>query len=226
MRGRNFHTYNFDRILDDIRDCRDRGARALFIVDDNITLDVKRFAALCQAIVAAGLQEIEYAVQPPAASIAFGDALAPLMRQAGFAMFLDRDIRGRSRLLVGEEHETPKGSRPRRQRRLPPWRPAHDMSSAADRRQSWRHARRHRGQPRLQRRYIDWPYRHRAPSRAPTTADLRQPAVIVSKADGTTAVAMREGGAGREISSCWHDLDELRRWKPPQPAVTAATARR
>src|SRR5215831_18353556 len=39
MRGRNFHTYSFERVLADIRDARERGARSLFIVD-NITLNV------------------------------------------------------------------------------------------------------------------------------------------------------------------------------------------
>ena len=43
MRGRNFHTYTFDRVLDDIRDARYHGARAIFIVDDNISLNIKRF---------------------------------------------------------------------------------------------------------------------------------------------------------------------------------------
>ena len=42
MRGRNFFTYSFDRVIADIRDARDRGARAIFIVDDNIVLNVKR----------------------------------------------------------------------------------------------------------------------------------------------------------------------------------------
>jgi radical SAM superfamily enzyme YgiQ (UPF0313 family) len=51
MRGRNFHAYSFERVLADIRDARDRGARSLFIVDDNITLNVRRFEALCQAII-------------------------------------------------------------------------------------------------------------------------------------------------------------------------------
>jgi radical SAM superfamily enzyme YgiQ (UPF0313 family) len=36
MRGRNFFTYAFDRVLEDIRDARNHGARAIFIVDDNI----------------------------------------------------------------------------------------------------------------------------------------------------------------------------------------------
>src|ERR1700758_1920188 len=63
MRGRNFHTYSFERVLADIRDARDRGARSLFIVDDNITLNVRRFEALCQAIIDTGLNDLEYSVQ-------------------------------------------------------------------------------------------------------------------------------------------------------------------
>ena len=51
MRGRNFHTYSFERVLADIRDARDHGARSLLIVDDNITLNVRRFEALCRAII-------------------------------------------------------------------------------------------------------------------------------------------------------------------------------
>jgi anaerobic magnesium-protoporphyrin IX monomethyl ester cyclase len=85
MRGRNFHTYSFDRVLADIRDARDHGARSVFIVDDNITLNVKRFEALCQAIIDAGLNSIEYLVQAMTSPIAMhGATLAPLMRKAGF----------------------------------------------------------------------------------------------------------------------------------------------
>ena len=51
MRGRNFHTFGYERVLADIADARARGARAIFIVDDNITLNVKRFEGLCRAIV-------------------------------------------------------------------------------------------------------------------------------------------------------------------------------
>src|SRR5262249_7482432 len=60
MRGRNFHTYTFDRVIADIRDAYRHGARAIFIVDDNITLNVRRFEALCQAIIEAGLNKIDY----------------------------------------------------------------------------------------------------------------------------------------------------------------------
>ena len=85
MRGRNFHTYAFDRVLADIRDARDHGARAIFIVDDNISLNIKRFEALCRAIIDAGLNDIAYTVQAMTSPIAMhGDTLAPLMREAGF----------------------------------------------------------------------------------------------------------------------------------------------
>jgi anaerobic magnesium-protoporphyrin IX monomethyl ester cyclase len=85
MRGRNFHTFDFTRVLADIADARARGARAIFLVDDNITLNVARFEALCKAIVEAGLNDIHYIVQAMTSSIAnHGDSLAPLMRKAGF----------------------------------------------------------------------------------------------------------------------------------------------
>jgi len=85
MRGRNFFTYSFDRVIADIRDAHDRGARAIFIVDDNVVLNVKRFEALCQAIIDAGLNDIDYTVQAMTSAIAnHGETLAPLMRKAGF----------------------------------------------------------------------------------------------------------------------------------------------
>src|SRR5512140_3667137 len=85
MRGRNFFTYSFDRVLDDIRDARDHGARTIFLVDDNIMLNVKRFEQLCEAIIAAGLNKLDYFVQAMTSSIAnHGETLAPLMRRAGF----------------------------------------------------------------------------------------------------------------------------------------------
>ena len=85
MRGRNFHTYSFERVLADIRDARDHGARSLFIVDDNITLNVRRFEALCRAIIDAGLNDLEYTVQAMTSAIAnHGERLARLMREAGF----------------------------------------------------------------------------------------------------------------------------------------------
>src|SRR5688572_27358160 len=85
MRGRNFHRFPIPRVIDDIRDARRRGARVIFFVDDNITIDVPRFGALCSAIVDARLDDLDYIVQGMTAPIAaHGATLAPLMRRAGF----------------------------------------------------------------------------------------------------------------------------------------------
>jgi radical SAM superfamily enzyme YgiQ (UPF0313 family) len=85
MRGRNFHLFPLERVIEDIRDAHRHGARALFIVDDNITLNIQRFEALCEAILSAGLHRIDYYVQAMTSAIAtHGARLAPLMRRAGF----------------------------------------------------------------------------------------------------------------------------------------------
>jgi tRNA A37 methylthiotransferase MiaB len=81
MRGRNCYTYSFERVLEDIRNARPHGARTIFLVGDNIALNVRRFEALCHAIIAAGLNTL---VQTMALTIAdHGDTLGPLMRRAG-----------------------------------------------------------------------------------------------------------------------------------------------
>jgi anaerobic magnesium-protoporphyrin IX monomethyl ester cyclase len=85
MRGRNFHTYSFERVLADIRDARDHGAETIFLVDDNITLDIHRFEALCNAIIENGLNTLDYFIQGMTSAIAnHGETLAPLMHKAGF----------------------------------------------------------------------------------------------------------------------------------------------
>jgi len=85
MRGRNFHRFPMSRVINDIADARTRGARAIFLVDDNITLDVERFKALCEAIIEARLTDIDYLVQGMTSAIAaHGETLGPLMQRAGF----------------------------------------------------------------------------------------------------------------------------------------------
>jgi radical SAM superfamily enzyme YgiQ (UPF0313 family) len=108
MRGRNFHRFSIERVIADIRDARDRGARSIFLVDDNITIDVPRFEALCRAIVEHGLNDIMYVVQ----------AMTHARRVAGAAhaegripLRLPRDrerARGRSRVSQGNREEQPK----------------------------------------------------------------------------------------------------------------------
>src|SRR5246127_3970881 len=85
MRGRNFHTYSFERVIADIRDARDHGAETIFLVDANITLNVRRFEALCRAIIDAGLNDLEFSGQAMTSACAdHGESLAPLMHRAGF----------------------------------------------------------------------------------------------------------------------------------------------
>jgi radical SAM superfamily enzyme YgiQ (UPF0313 family) len=84
MRGRNFHRFPIPRVIADIEDARRRGARAIFLVDDNVLIDVPRFEAICRAIIDAGLTDIDYLVQAMTAPIAMhGSTLAPLMKRAG-----------------------------------------------------------------------------------------------------------------------------------------------
>ncbi|MGH7810155.1 MAG: B12-binding domain-containing radical SAM protein, partial [Candidatus Binatia bacterium] len=70
MRGRQFHTYSFDRVLADIRDACAHGAQAIFLIDDNITLNTSRFQALCRAIIDAQLNHCDYIVQAMTSAIA------------------------------------------------------------------------------------------------------------------------------------------------------------
>jgi radical SAM superfamily enzyme YgiQ (UPF0313 family) len=220
MRGRNFHTYDFTRVLDDIRDAAAHGAGAIFIVDDNITLDVHRFEALCRAIVEAGLSRLEYVVQAMTSAIADrGETLAPLMREAGFRYVflgienvLDEDLGFLRAAAKNRRHEN--------------GRHAGSATLAAI-----EHLHRNRmyvvgglivGNPgdtresilanlEFARRYVDWPYiQHPTPyPRTPMTRELRDKRLITNEMleeyDGTTAVVRSEHLEAEEI--------EFLRWK-------------
>ena len=84
MYGKSFRRYPFDRILDDIRDAEAHGAKSIFFPDDNITLDVKRMEALCDAIIEADLNHIKYKVQASARGIGSSRRLVEKMGRAGF----------------------------------------------------------------------------------------------------------------------------------------------
>ena len=98
----------------DVRDARDHGARTIFLVDDNITLNVYRFQALCQAIIEARLNKLDYFVQAMTSAIAdHGETLAPLMRRAGIPLRFpgDRKHPGRRPAILArgrQEHGTQK----------------------------------------------------------------------------------------------------------------------
>ncbi|HET6568648.1 MAG TPA: radical SAM protein, partial [Rhodothermales bacterium] len=203
MRGRNFHPYSTERVLDDIRDARDHGARVIFIVDDNIMLNVRRFEELCRAIIDARLNGIEYMVQAMTSSIAnHGATLAPLMRKAGFRYVflgienvLDDDL---AFLRASSKNTQRENGRKAGNASLKAIDYLHRnkmyvvggliVGNPDDTRESID------TNLAFARRYIDWPYiQHPTPyPRTPMTKDFHEQGLIASEEvdeyDGTTAV--------------------------------------
>jgi radical SAM superfamily enzyme YgiQ (UPF0313 family) len=220
MRGRNFEVWSIERVLADIADAQSRGARSIFLVDDNITLNVRRFAALCEAIVGAGLNTIDYIVQAMTSSIAaHGETLAPLMRRAGFRyvfLGIENIVEGDLAFLKAAAKNTARrGGRS----------VGNASALACD------HIRRNGmyvvgglivGNPddtpdsieanlAFARRYVDWPYiQHPTPyPGTPMTRDFREQNLIVNEDvneyDGTTAVVRTKHLPAEEV--------EFLRWR-------------
>jgi radical SAM superfamily enzyme YgiQ (UPF0313 family) len=220
MRGRNFFTYSFDRVLDDIRDARDHGARTIFLVDDNIMLNVRRFEALCEAIIAARLNGIDYFVQAMTSSIAnHGETLAPLMKRAGFRyvfLGIENILEGGLEFLRASAKNMARDN-------------GHTTGNATLKAIDYLHRNQmyvvgglivgNPGDTResieanleFARRYVDWPYiQHPTPyPGTPMTKDFRKQGLIeierMEEYDGTTAVVRTEHLAAEEI--------EFMRWK-------------
>ena len=220
MRGRNFHTYSFERVLADIRDARDHGARVIFLVDDNITLNVRRFEALCQAIIDAGLHKLDYFVQAMTSAIAnHGETLAPLMRRAGFRyvfLGIENILEGDLEFLKASAKNT---ERTNGQNTGNATLKAIDylhrnqmyvvggliVGSPGDTRESIE------ANLEFARRYVDWPYiQHPTPyPRTPMTKAFRDQGLIMNERleeyDGTTAVVRTEHLPAEEV--------EFMRWR-------------
>ena len=220
MRGRNFHTYKFDRVLADIADARDHGARTIFLVDDNITLNIHRFEALCHAIIDAGLNKLDYFVQAMTSAIAtHGKTLAPLMREAGFRyvfLGIENILEGDLQFLRATAKNT---ERDRGQHVGNASVKAIDylrqnkmfvvggliVGNPDDTRESIE------ANLAFARRYVDWPYiQHPTPyPRTPMTEQFRERGLIMNQRleeyDGTTAVVRTEHVAAEEV--------EYLRWK-------------
>jgi anaerobic magnesium-protoporphyrin IX monomethyl ester cyclase len=220
MRGRNFHTYSFDRVLADISDARDHGARTIFLVDDNITLNVHRFEALCHAIINAKLNRLDYFVQAMTSAIAaHGETLAPLMRETGFRyvfLGIENILESDLQFLKASAKNTARED-------------GRNHGNATM--QAIEHLHRNKmyvvgglivGNPddtresieanlEFARRYVDWPYiQHPTPyPRTPMTQHFRDQNLITNEAleqyDGTTAVVRTQYLAAEEI--------EYLRWK-------------
>jgi anaerobic magnesium-protoporphyrin IX monomethyl ester cyclase len=220
MRGRNFHTYSFDRVIADIRDACDHGARAIFIVDDNITLNVKRFEALCHAIKNAGLNSIDYSVQAMTSAIANHDeSLTRLMRQAGFRYvflgienILEDDLQF---LRASSKNASRENGRRVGNATIKAIDYIHRnkmyvvggliLGNPGDTRESIE------ANLEFAKRYVDWPYiQHPTPyPRTPMTKDFRDRGLIVNERleeyDGTTAVVRTEHLPAEEV--------EYMRWR-------------
>jgi radical SAM superfamily enzyme YgiQ (UPF0313 family) len=214
LRGRGFHPYPFERVLDDIRDARDRGAEVIFFVDDNITLDPRRFEALCQAIIDAGLNRLQYFVQATTASIAdHAETLVPLMGRAGFRYVflgienvLEEDL---GFLKARAKNAKRDGGRRRRSATLTAVEALHRegmyvvggliVGNPGDTREAIE------ANLEFARRHVDWPYiQHPTPyPGTPMTRDLMDRGLIAAErpeeSDGTRAVVRSEHLKADEI---------------------------
>jgi anaerobic magnesium-protoporphyrin IX monomethyl ester cyclase len=220
MRGRNFHVFPIERVLADIRDAERHGARAVFLVDDNITLDVRRFEALCRAIVDAGLNRLEYMVQAMTSAIAAqGDTLAPLMRRAGFRYVflgienvLDEDLaflraraKNRDRGAGAPEANATRKAIDHLHRNGMHVVGGLIVGNPGDGRESIE------ANLAFAERHVDWPYiQHPTPyPRTPMSRDFQERGLVASEAmeeyDGTTAVVRSEKLPAEEI--------EFLRWR-------------
>ena len=83
MYSKSFRKYSIDRVIRDIRATQKNDIKSLFIVDDNITLDGKRYRDICQAITDEGLNQIVYSVQANVKGIKETPGLAQAMAKAG-----------------------------------------------------------------------------------------------------------------------------------------------
>lgn len=82
--GNSFRKYPLSRIIADLKNIKERGTRAVFFADDNITYDISHFRSLCKAIIDERLNDIFYTTQATALGIANNPELVSDMRRANF----------------------------------------------------------------------------------------------------------------------------------------------
>ncbi|NOZ24371.1 MAG: B12-binding domain-containing radical SAM protein [Planctomycetes bacterium] len=84
MYGKTYREYPLERVIADIADAKKHGASFIGFPDDNITLKIDRFEALCDAIIKAGHDNVRYFVQGSSRGIASNETLVKKMSRAGF----------------------------------------------------------------------------------------------------------------------------------------------
>jgi len=113
MYGRSFRKYEISRIIEDIRDARDHGAGIVGMADDNITLDLNRLEDMCDEIIAAKLNNLNYALQASVRGIAHSRKLVQKMADAGVRLiFLGIESVSKANLdFLGKKSSVPEASR-------------------------------------------------------------------------------------------------------------------
>lgn len=86
MYGRSFRPYSIDRVIRDLKRVKADKVESVLMVDDNITLDVPRFKAICEAIVEKGLNTMEYFVQASVLGITQDPELVDKLAAANFKL--------------------------------------------------------------------------------------------------------------------------------------------
>lgn len=84
MYGTTFRTYEIPRVIADIENCKRAGAKIILMIDDNITLNPKRFLELCEAIIKEKHNDLWYWAQVSSRGIASIPELSRAMAHAGF----------------------------------------------------------------------------------------------------------------------------------------------
>ena len=84
MYGKTYRTFKIERVMCDIENLKKIGVKSIFIVDDNITINIKRFEEICDAILQYGYDDIHYFVQASVKGIAYKEELVKKMKKAGF----------------------------------------------------------------------------------------------------------------------------------------------
>jgi radical SAM superfamily enzyme YgiQ (UPF0313 family) len=83
MYSKSFRKFQIDRIIADLKNAKENGAEAVFLVDDNITLDSKRFAEICKAIIKERLN-LKLALQASVKGLSNNSELLKLMKEQVF----------------------------------------------------------------------------------------------------------------------------------------------
>ncbi len=84
MYGRRFRKFPLKKVLAEVDGIRRAGGKGVFFVDDNITLDIRWLRTLCEAIIAEGLDDLQYVIQASVDGIHSDLSLPSLLSQAGF----------------------------------------------------------------------------------------------------------------------------------------------